>query len=68
MAEKEVKKETIRAAKKTIKVRKEVEKEEKTRILDKRRIISIYNKKVKKREKEQKKVVRKKEKTRKQIN
>ena len=52
MAEKEIKEEIIRAVKKIIKARREVEKEEKARILDKRRIINIYNKEVKKREKE----------------
>ena len=51
MAEKKAEEETIRAIKKIIKVRKEVKKKEKARILDKRRIISIYNKKVKEREK-----------------
>ena len=51
MVEKKVKKETIRAAKKTIKTRKKIEKKKKARILNKRRIINIYNKEVKKREK-----------------
>ena len=51
MAEKKVEEETIRTIKKTIKTRRKIEKKEKTRILDKRRIINIYNKKVKKREK-----------------
>ena len=68
MAEKEIKKKTIRAVKKAIKARRKTEKEEKAYILDKRRVISIYNKKVKEREKEQKRVVRKKEKIRKQTN
>ena len=51
-----------------IKARRKVEKKEKARILDKRRAISTYNKKIKKREKEQKRLIRKKEKTRKQAN
>ena len=68
MTEKKIKKETIRAIKKAIKTRGEVEKKEKTRILDKRHIISIYNKKIKEREKEQKRGVKKEEKTREQAN
>ena len=52
MTKKKIKKKIIRAVKKAIKTRKEAEKKEKARILDKRRIINIYNKKVKKREKE----------------
>ena len=52
MAEKEAEKKTIRAVKKAIKARKEVEKKKKARILNKRRIINIYNKKIKEREKE----------------
>ena len=68
MAEKKTEEETIRAVKEIIKTRREVEKEEKARILDKRRIINIYNKEVKEREKKQKKITKKKEKTRKQTN
>ena len=52
MAKKETKEETTRATKKTIKARRKTEKEEKARILDKRRVINIYNKKIKEREKE----------------
>ena len=68
MAEKEIKKKTTRAAKKAIKARREAEKKEKARILDKRRVISTYNKEVKEREKKQKRMIRKEEKTRKQAN
>ena len=52
MAEKKIKKKIIRTAKKAIKVRKKTEKKKKTRILNKRRVINIYNKKIKEREKE----------------
>ena len=52
MAKKKIKKEIIRAAKKTIKTRKKTEKKKKARILDKRRVINIYNKEIKEREKE----------------
>ena len=52
MAEKKAKKKTIRAIKKVIKARREAEKKKKARILDKRRVINIYNKEIKEREKE----------------
>ena len=52
MAEKEIKEETIRTAKKAIKARRKAEKKKKARILNERRVISTYNKEVKKREKE----------------
>ena len=51
ITEKKTKEETIRAIKKTIKTQKKIKKKKKARILNKRRIINIYNKEVKKREK-----------------
>ena len=52
MVKKKAEEKTTRAAKKAIKARRKIEKKEKARILDKRRVISIYNKEVKEREKE----------------